>query len=77
MVADGHGQGGLTTAGPTAAPQAGLPSRPATPALRSGFLGWIAAAAITISVLLMIAVSVAGPSAVIPVIPRKIGRAHV
>jgi len=70
VVADGHGQGGLTTAGPTAAPQAGLPSRPATPALRSGFLGWIAAAAVTISVLLMIAVSVAGPSAVIPVIPR-------
>jgi alpha-1,6-mannosyltransferase len=71
VVADGHGQGGVTaTAGPAAAPQAGLPSGPATPALRSGFLGWIAAAAIAISVLLMIAVSVAGPSVVVPVIPR-------
>jgi hypothetical protein len=71
VVADGRGQGGVTTtSGPTAAPQAGLPSRPATPALRSGFLGWIAAAAIAVSVLLMIAVSVAGPSAVIPAIPQ-------
>ena len=71
MVADGRGQGGVTTtAVPPAAPRAGLPSRPARTALRSGFLGWIAAAAIAISVLLMIAVSVAGPSAVIPVIPR-------
>jgi hypothetical protein len=60
----------MTTAGPTAAPRVGVPSGPPAPALRSGFLGWIAAAAIAISVLLMIAVSVAGPSAVVPVIPR-------
>jgi hypothetical protein len=70
VVADGHGQGGVTTTGPPAAPRVGLPSTPATPALRSGFLGWIAAATIAISVLLIMAVSVAGPSAVIPVIPR-------
>jgi hypothetical protein len=70
VVADGRGQGGVTTTSGPAAPQAGLPSRPATPALSSGFLGWIAAAAIAVSVLLMIAVSVAGPSAVIPAIPQ-------
>ena len=59
-----------TTGGPPAAPRVALPPRPTPPALRSGFLGWISAVAIAISVLLMIAVSVAGPSAVIPVIPR-------
>ena len=71
MVANGRGQGGVTTtAGPPAAPRVVLPARPAPPALRSGFLGWISAVTIAISVLLMIAVSAAGPSAVIPVIPR-------
>jgi hypothetical protein len=71
VVADGRGQGGVTTtAGPPAAPRVGRPPRPAPPALRSGFLGWISAVAIAISVLVMIAVSVAGPSAVIPAIPR-------
>jgi hypothetical protein len=38
--------------------------------LRSGLLGWIAAAAITISLLLMIIVCAAGPSAVVPAVPR-------
>ncbi len=71
MVADGRGQGGVTTtAGPPAVPRVVPPLRPAPPALRSGFPGWISAVSIAISVLLMIAVSVAGPSAVIPMIPR-------
>jgi hypothetical protein len=69
------GQGGVpgltaTTAGPPAAPGAVQPDRPTRPALGSGFLGWISAAAIIVSVLLMIAVCAAGPSAVVPVIPR-------
>jgi hypothetical protein len=38
--------------------------------LRSGFLGWISAVAIAASLLLMIAVCGAGPSAVVPEIPR-------
>jgi hypothetical protein len=74
-VGYGSGQGGVpglttTTAGPPAAPGAVLPDRPALSALRSGFLGWISAVAIAISVLLMIVVCGAGPSAVVPVIPR-------
>jgi hypothetical protein len=71
VVADGRGQGGVTTTATLpAAPRVVRPARPAPPALRSGLLGWISAVAIAISVLLMIAVSVAGPSAVIPTIPR-------
>jgi len=53
-----------TTGGPPAAPRVALPPRPTPPALRSGFLGWISAVAIAISVLLMIAVSVAAPRAI-------------
>jgi hypothetical protein len=69
------GQGGATgvttrTAGAPAAPQVVRPDRPAIPALRSGFLGWIATAAIAISLLLMMTVCAAGPSAVVPAIPR-------
>jgi len=52
------------TAGPPAAPRIVGPARPPRPALRSGFLGWISAVAIAISVLLMIAVSVAAPRAI-------------
>ena len=37
---------------------------------RSGILGWVAATDIAISLLLMIFVCVAGPSLVVPVIPR-------
>jgi hypothetical protein len=71
----GSGQGGVTglttaPAGVAAGPRGVLPGRAGAPALRSGFLGWIAAVAIIISVLLMIAVCAAGPSAVVPVIPR-------
>jgi hypothetical protein len=73
----GYGNGQAGVAGLTAAParvpaaaQPDLPERTSKPALRSGFLGWIAAAAIAISLLLMIAVCAAGPSAVVPVIPR-------
>ena len=68
----GSGQGavtGLTRTAPRA-PRLVSPDQPPAPALRSGFLGWIAAAAIVISVLLMITVCAAGPSAVVPVIPR-------
>ena len=71
MVGDGRGQGGVTTtAGPPAVPKVGLPASPAPPATRPGFLGRISAAAIVISVLLMMAVTAAGPSAVVPQIPR-------
>jgi hypothetical protein len=74
-VGYGSGQGGVpglttTTAGPPAAPGAVQPDKPGPSALRSRFLGWISAAAIAVSLLLMIIVCVAGPSAVVPVIPR-------
>jgi hypothetical protein len=74
-VGYGSGRGGVAglttaTAGPSTAPRAVLPVRAKPPALRSGFLGWIAAFVIIVSVLLMIAVCGAGPSAVVPVIPR-------
>ena len=59
-----------STAGPTAAPRVVLPYRPAPPDLRSGLLGWIATAAIAISLLLMMTVCAAGPSAAVPQIPR-------
>jgi hypothetical protein len=59
-----------TTAGLPAAPGAVQPDRRTPPTLRSGFLGWISAAAIVVSLLLMIAVCAAGPSAVVPYIPR-------
>jgi hypothetical protein len=51
----------------------GAPSarpEPAGPALSARVLGWSAAAAIVASVLLMIAISAAGPSIVVPVLPR-------
>jgi hypothetical protein len=59
-----------TTAGLPAAPGAVQPDRRTPPTLRSGFLGWVSAAAIAVSLLLMMAVCAAGPSAVVPVIPR-------
>jgi Glycosyltransferase family 87 len=59
-----------TTAGLPAAPGTVQPDRPNRPALRSGFLGWISATAITVSLLLMIVVCGAGPSAVVPFMPR-------
>jgi hypothetical protein len=75
VVGYGSGQGGVpglttTTAGPPAAPGAVEPGSPNRRALRSGFLGWISAAAIAVSLLLMIGVCAAGPSAVVPYIPR-------
>jgi hypothetical protein len=68
----GRAETGLTTAttGSPAAPPAGIPGQPAAPALSTRFLGWTAAAAIVASVLLMIAISAAGPSVVVPVLPR-------
>ena len=54
------------TTGSPAAPQARL----AGSALSTRILGWSAAAAIVASVLLMIAISAAGPSIVVPVLPR-------
>ena len=59
-----------TTVRSPAASRVGLPVRPAGRMTRSGLLGWIGAAAIAVSVLLMIIVLGAGPSAVVPVIPR-------
>jgi hypothetical protein len=56
-----------TTGSPAASP-AGL--EPAGSALGTRVLGWTAAAAIVVSVLLMIAISAAGPSVVVPAIPR-------
>ncbi len=71
----GSGRGGVagltTTAQPPAAPGVVRPARLAPPTLRSGFLGWIAAGAIASSVLFMITVLAAGPSAAVPVIPRS------
>jgi Glycosyltransferase family 87 len=58
------------TAEPSAAPRLVLPGRLDTSARRSGFLGWIAAAAIAVSLLLMMTVCATGPSAVVPQIPR-------
>ena len=58
------------TAGPLTAPPISMPAWPAAPAARSAFVSWIAGTAIAFSVLLMAAVSVAGPSAVVPAIPR-------
>jgi hypothetical protein len=71
-VGYGSGQRGATGLTGTAprAPRLVLPDRQPAPALRSGFLGWISAAAIAVSLLLMMAVCAAGPSAVVPVIPR-------
>ena len=68
----GSGQRGATGLTGTAprAPRLVLPDRQPAPALRSGFLGWTSAAAIAVSLLLMIVVCAAGPSAVVPVIPR-------
>lgn len=54
------------TTGSPAAP----PARLASSALSTRILGWSAAAAIVASVLLMIAISAAGPSIVVPVLPR-------
>jgi hypothetical protein len=59
-----------TTAGSRSAPWVGVPVRPAVRVQSSGLLGWISAAAIAVSVLLMITVLGAGPSVVVPVIPR-------
>jgi hypothetical protein len=59
-----------TTAGPRTALRVGAPVRPAIRTTRSGLLGWISAAAITVSVLLMITALGAGASAVVPLIPR-------
>ena len=56
------------------APPAPGVARPISPAMRerrlASRLGWIGAAAMAGSVLMMIAVSAAGPSAVVPVLPR-------
>lgn len=62
----------MTTAteGPAAAPSAGLPAPPASASQVTRVLGWAAAAAIMASVLLMITVLSAGPSIVVPKIPR-------
>jgi hypothetical protein len=74
-VGYGSGQDSVTglrpaPAGVATATQDRLAVQATAPALRSRFLGWAAAAAIIVSVLLMVAVCAAGPSAVIPVIPR-------
>ena len=68
----GSGQGGVTSLMRTAsrAPRLVLPEWPPAPQSRRGFLGWIAVAAIAVSLLLMMTVCAAGPSAVVPVIPR-------
>jgi hypothetical protein len=68
----GSGRGGvagLTRTVPRA-PRLASPEWLPTPTSRSGILGWVAAADIAISLLLMIFVCVAGPSIVVPVIPR-------
>ena len=58
----------MTTA--TTGSPAASPPRPAGSALSTRVLGWTAAGAIVVSVLLMIAVSAAGPSIVVAVLPR-------
>src|SRR5260370_15377421 len=71
MRGGGGGETGWTTAstGPPAAPPAWLPGPPAGQGRGGRILGWMAAAAIVGSVLLMIAISAAGPSALGPGIP--------
>ena len=70
-MGNGSGRGGVTGLTRTAsAPRLVSPDQPPASALRSGLLGWIAAAAITISLLFMMIVCAAGPSAVVPAIPR-------
>jgi hypothetical protein len=59
-----------TTIRSPARSRVGLPVRPATRVTHSGVLGWICAAAIAVSVLLMITVLGTGTSAVVPLIPR-------
>ena len=60
-----------TTVRSPAASRVGLPVRPAAArATRPGLLGWICAATIAVSVLLMITVLGSGTSAVVPLIPR-------
>jgi alpha-1,6-mannosyltransferase len=59
-----------TTAGTPVATRAGVPLRPAPRVTRSRLLGWISAVAIAVSVLIMITVLAAGPSAVVPLMPR-------
>ncbi len=68
----GSGQGGATALMRTAprAPRLVLPEWPPAPKSHSGFLGWISATAIAISLLEMMTVCAAGPSVVVPVIPR-------
>ncbi len=63
---------GLTTAttGSPAAPPARLPGPPAGPERGGRIFGWMAVVAIVCSVLLMIAISAAGPSPVVPQLPR-------
>ncbi len=58
------------TTGPPIAPLTGLPERATLPQRPRHALGWFAAGAIAVSVLLMIAIMVAGPSVVMPYIPR-------
>jgi hypothetical protein len=58
------------TAGPLVATRVGVPLRPARRVRRSRLLGWASAVAIAASVLLMITVLAAGPSTVVPLIPR-------
>jgi hypothetical protein len=58
------------TTGPPIAPPTGLPERATLPQQPRHVLGWFAAGAIAASVLLMIAIMVAGPSVVMPYIPR-------
>jgi hypothetical protein len=52
------------------APRLVLPEWPPAPKSHSAFLGWISAGAIAISLLLMMTVCAAGPSLVVPNIPR-------
>jgi hypothetical protein len=72
-VVYGSGQGGVADLTRTAprAPRLVSPEWLPAPKSRSGILGWVAATYITISLLLMIFVCVAGPSLTVPVIPRS------
>ena len=58
----------MTTA--TTGSPAASPARPAGSALGTRILGWSAAGAIVASVLLMVGISAAGPSIVVPALPR-------
>jgi hypothetical protein len=71
VTGDGRGRDGLTTttAGSRVAAEVGPSARLATPDRRARVLGRVAGAAIAVSVLLMAAVTFAGPSAVVPAIP--------